>query len=438
MNTALQQAIVRFLRFSDPAGAPIEQLKSFRSIDWESVLDWMDLSGIALIFHDRLKQLGPPDIVPREVKNALEANFENQRRRVEEMLGEFDSLNAQFKRAGVEYAAWKGFSLMPDYCPAAALRPTYDYDYLISERSLRCAREVLEGSGYTYKPERGRQNSLNFVPRQSPVSAMQAQHGLYAASFSRKVELHTKLWDDEAFAIPLRVPENPLDRRFRHTVQSATFFALAAEDAFLFQCLHIFQHVLHNWCRLGWLWEMAYFLHHRRDDTQFWGAISTTLRDNRELSAIVALAMTLATRLFHAPMPPSVITRHFGPEQSWIGVWTEQYGLSSAFDNFSENKYSLFLYREFVRDEAVWRQIRKSRLVPLHRPNHVSGTASPGLAPARPSSWEQSFYVVQRLIHHSVHGASYALESRRWDRLRRQSARLQESQGCAHPAPTRV
>jgi len=108
--------------------------------------------------------------------------------------------------------------------------------------------------------------------------------------------------------------------------------------------------------------------------------------------------------------------------RSQVSLWVDQYGLRSALDNFSENKYTLFLYREFVRDEAAWRQIRRSRLLPLQRPNHAPVAAVPATSVPLPGSWKQAWYVMHRLIHHSMRGAGYVWETARWERLRRISA----------------
>jgi hypothetical protein len=334
------------------------------------------------------------------------------------MRQEFDSLNLQFERAGIEYAVWKGFALIPEYCPDACLRPTYDYDYLISEGARDHAQDVLQAAGYVRKAGRGPQHSLNFTPPSFPSRFLPSPGGVYAATLPRKVELHLKLWDEDAFHISPRVPERPLDRRSQRTWQGLRFYALAEEDAFVFQALHTFQHILHNWCRLGWLWEIAYFIEHRSTDAPFWEKLCNRLDSNEPLKEVVALVTSLAARLFRAALPSAIKDQTLDAMRGQIALWVDRYGLGSALDNFSENKYALFLYREFVRDEAAWRQIRRARLLPLHRPNRVAGAAASATPVLLPPSWRQGWYMAQRLIHHVVKGAGYVWESARWDRLR--------------------
>ena len=48
----------------------------------------------------------------------------------------------------LNYAAIKGFSLVPTYCPDAVLRAPSDLDYLVDKSSLPVAQRVLEEAGY--------------------------------------------------------------------------------------------------------------------------------------------------------------------------------------------------------------------------------------------------------------------------------------------------
>jgi hypothetical protein len=422
MNRALAAELIGCLHVAGPVEAHLRRLGNFRPRDWEASLDWLNLSGIALAFWDRLQTLGAEDAVPPQVGARLAANLAQQRQRVAAMTQEFDSLNCQFERAGIEYAAWKGFALIPEYCPDACLRPMYDYDYLISEDAWAGASRVLQAAGYVRKPDHGTPNEVTFAPPNLPPRLLRLPGGLCAAAFPRKVELHRSAWDEEAFRIPLRVPERPLDRKVRRTWQGLSFYSLGEEDAFVFQTLHAFQHILHNWCRLGWLWEIAYFLQHRSRDDSFWRNLSAHREASDPLTEVVAVVISLAAGLFHAALPAPINDQIPGAMRGPVALWVDHYGLPSALDNFSENKSALFLYREFVRDEAAWRQIRRSRLLPMHRPNRVAGTIAPATAAMLPARWKQGWYVAQRLLHHSVSGVGHVWESARWKRLRRLSA----------------
>jgi hypothetical protein len=272
------------------------------------------------------------------------------------------------------------------------------------------------------KAENGRQNRVNFAAPTLRSRSSPSSDGLYTANLARKVELHLRLWDEDASRIPLKVPERPLTRKVRRTWEGLSFYTLGEEDAFVFQALHVFQHILHNWCRLGWLLEIARFLETRSADVTFWKNLHAHLETNAPAAEVVALVTSLAATLFRAPLPAAIRDPLPGAMRGRVSLWVEQYGVRSALDNFSQNKYSLFLYREFVRDESAWRQIRRARLLPLHRPNRAAGAATPAGSRQSSGGRKQGWYVVQRLIHHAVSGAGYVWESARWERLRRQSA----------------
>lgn len=419
MNRKLRKEIVGCLRVAGSADAHLSALRQFSPRDWEKPLEWLHLSGIALTFWDRLKNLGAEDVVPASVGASLAANLAEHRLRIAAMAQEFDSLNRQMESAGVAYAVWKGFALIPEFHPDASLRPTYDYDYLVSAETHALAQRVLVDAGYIRKRDDKASHHLTFAPPAHASNPWKMPESLYAATFPRKVELHERLWFDQAFNIPLQIPEHILNRKVRRNWRGVKFYALGKEDALLFQSLHAFQHILHNWCRLGWLWEIAHFLEHRSRDSSFWNRFYFHFEENKQLAEIVSMVFTLAAALFHAPLPGFTNGMMRGAMRGQVSLWVEQYGQDSALDNFSENKYTLFLYREFVRDKATWRKIQRGRLLPLRRPNRVAGARVTTISNLLPSIWRQSWYVMQRLAHHSVSGAAYLWESARWQRLRR-------------------
>jgi hypothetical protein len=108
----------------------------------------------------------------------------------------------------------------------------------------------------------------------------------------------------------------------------------------------------------------------------------------------------------------------YGGSPQAMALWVDHYGLSSALENFSQDKFTLFLYREFVRHEEAWQKIRTSHLLPLHRPPRVAGTATPAICAPFPERGKQLWYSLGRLIHHSMAGAGYAWESAHWERTR--------------------
>ena len=104
-------------------------------------------------------------------------------------------------------------------------------------------------------------------------------------------------------------------------------------------------------------------------------------------------------------------------------LWIGRDGFESALGNFSRNKFSLLLYREFVGDVSAWETIERRRLFPLHQPNRAARAFTPTLRDRVAADWKQSLYVVRRLRHHVLGAARYRLERLRWERMLAKSGR---------------
>ena len=85
MSRDLRREIVGCLRVAGSVEEHLRSLGNFHPRDWEASLNWLNLSGIALAFWDRLQKLGAEDAVPRPVGAALAANLADHRLRVAAM-----------------------------------------------------------------------------------------------------------------------------------------------------------------------------------------------------------------------------------------------------------------------------------------------------------------------------------------------------------------
>src|SRR5579864_5104219 len=148
MKPKLAEAIIGFLSFSGEACAQVPQLRKFSERDWDRGLKWLDETGLALYFLQKVKDAAVASVVPAMVLSGLEKRFTANQKRVAHMARQFEFLNARFRDAGVRYAVVKGFSLVPQFCPDATLRHQGDFDYLIDDQSLPGAQRVLREAGY--------------------------------------------------------------------------------------------------------------------------------------------------------------------------------------------------------------------------------------------------------------------------------------------------
>ena len=420
MNRALAWKIVDCLRVSDPPLSGPAHTPCSTSIgrrDGEQTLDWLDSSGLALLYWNWLTGLHAAHTLPAAVGQALARNLADHRRRVADMAVEFDSINRSLEKAGIQYAVLKGFALIPDYCPDAALRTAYDYDYLVRPEQVERAGQALSDAGYVWRPGR-ETHPLVYVRAGQPPRHAAGRDDLYSADFPRTIELHHSLWEVAPVEISVSLPADILDSRRSRTWQGLQFWALSPEDALVFQVLHAFRHILRNWCRLCLFHDLAYFLAHSPSDAAFWERFGRRISGRAPLPEIAGVILSLAAKLFQARIPAPLRALTTDKLPAPLSLWVERYGPESAISNFLENKYSLFLHHEFIRDRTVWRDVRRKLLFPLQRPNRAVEASGPGRRARLAAAGRQTLYGGRRVIHHLVAALRYGWESYRWQRLR--------------------
>jgi hypothetical protein len=422
VNRALAEAIVGCLSLSGET-CDVSVLRKFRLPDWRRTFNWLDRDGLTLYFLQRLKSTNATELLPPPVLARFEQNLASNRRRVDYLAAEFRSINEGFDRAGLNYAAIKGFSLMPTYCPDAVLRAPSDLDYLVDKASLPVAQRVLEEAGY--RLQRFSDLEFKFGRPSSRISTVSDDP--YSRETEPLVELHLTFWNRKVNRVPLNEPEFRLDQTIDHDWQGLHFPVLKQEDAFVLQILHVFQHTLECWVKLCWLLEIGYFLRARSSDTQFWDRVDVRIRDVPCLAEFAAVVMGLAERVFDAAMPPLTAkwTQCLRPRAR---LWLENYGRRWAFGEhpyslslFSDAKLALFLHREFVPDPNVRKEITQQRLFPWKRPEQIAVPADQTAASLLTAGRLQWQFVLQRLIFHIGSSSQYLLELPRWRELNRRS-----------------
>ena len=131
--------IVALLSFSGDYCGHDKAIEKFTGREWEHVQRWLDDAGLAFYFLREIKKNNGADILPPSVLQRLERNYASNGARIENMSYWFNEINKRFDEKGVRYEVVKGFSLIPEFCPQAALRHQGDFDYLVDQESLPSA-----------------------------------------------------------------------------------------------------------------------------------------------------------------------------------------------------------------------------------------------------------------------------------------------------------
>jgi hypothetical protein len=415
LNRYLAREIIDSLSASGGRGSSFTRLQAFTRRDWDRTLNWLHLSGLALQFWDHLQNQDCGPDVPPDVAARLTANVADNRLRTAEMASEFDSLNHQLQKAGVTYAALKGFALVPDFCPDACLRNFTDYDYLVPANDLERAGKGLEALGYV--PRAGSESySVTYFHPSRPPRRVSHLDDMYSPGLAREVELHFQVWD-EAQRISLTLPDDFLARSCSRSWEALCFPGLADEDTLIFHALHAFRHILSHWCRLSALYEIAYFTKQRSSDAAFWELFRQRIQAYPRLHQIIGVVFSLASGVFGASLSAAIRACTVETMSPAMALWVQRYGLDLALENFSGNKFSLFLHREFIQDSAAWRDIRRRQLFLLKRPARVAGNPTPGARANLRARWRQLVYLAHVLGFHVPATLQYALELPHWRRM---------------------
>ena len=403
MPCRLAEHIVAFLGHGERAGS-VSELLGFSPRQWKRALPWLDSSGLALYLLNRVEDLNAADVLPPPVLARLRQNQEDNRERTAALMEEMRAIHQRFFAHGIEFAVLKGYSLVPEYCPAAALRHQCDLDYLVASDHLVRAGDILRGMDYS----RVRRSPGTFTFSRS-TGDLPSRNQIYQPAVNYSIELHASLWENDEVAVLESLPQ-VLKRRQFHQVSGLVFPVLAPEDRFLHQCMHVLSHTLQFWIRLAWLYEIAGFLRRFSTDAAFWRLVERRIGNREYIAKAVHLVTLLAVRIFG--VDPPVLP---AGNSSSFQLWADEYGSHWALHDLPGSKLSLFLFPEFMSEEQ-WRTLERQRLFPVHRPD--SATPLNAAAPQRSlrAHFAEYFYASQRLRFHAREAAVYLREKPRWRR----------------------
>ena len=414
--------IVEFLSFSSNSGNCVHELEKFNPREWRRVLRWLDDAGLAFYFLEKLKNTNAAETIPTWVRSCLEKNFAANQRRVGDMSRRFGALNRKFNDASVRYAVLKGFSLVPQFCPDAALRHLSDLDYLVEEQSLSAAQRILLEAGYSPKSSCSSQESIFVMSGMGEPSRSAVQ---YDARAPHAVELHLDIWDSDQHKLPMLPQQFFVERAETSYWNGFAFPALADEDAFLLQILHACQHLFTYWIRMSSLFEIGYFLNRRASDTSLWQRVEERVGENLMLREFVVVITELVEKLFVPPVPSLVRAWgsgiRFGPR-----VWIENYARHSAFCEtpgyefrfFPKAKLVLFLLKEY-KDACARQHLVGNRMLPSSRLSRMVSSVKTNPSLLLDAAWWKRQLLLKRSLFHALAALRYFYEIPRWKWLNR-------------------
>lgn len=351
------RVILQALQFSGQraAGDP-----SLNFDEWKKLLDFCDAAQLTFTFSY---------LCGSELPDWVRARIERNHRDAAARRNRFDSalkeIAHRFGESQIDFVLLKGSAHAREFGPDISLRATSDLDLWCRAEEIRRARDELVRLGY--RPVgKGNGRHLAAMIREKE---WHWSGNFYAEDLPLPVELHYRLWDDEMECI-----QGPPEAAFWHRRSYSDFdgtmvSVLALPDALAFSALHLLMHILHGDLRLQRAWEMAYFLHRRFTDDQFWQQWVDL--HSSELRKLEVLIFLLVEKWFGCQLPKVIRSEAeaLGPP---VKAWLELYGFSPVEALFSSNKAELWLNLCLVSSLREKVKIFLRRMLPVHGSKTVS------------------------------------------------------------------
>lgn len=378
---------------------------SLTAKEWERFLQWLDASGLALYFLDRITQIGQRDALPATVVNRLQRNQEENCQRTRGLIEESIRLQQDFQSAGLSYAVMKGVSLFPMSVPRPELRHQFDLDFLMAEKDAHAARIVLERHGYTLFAISGK--SWEFKKGQTPHVAAK---DLYRDLPYRGVELHFETHNP---GLPMR-----LHRAVSRKICDVVMPVLSPVDLFLGQAVHAAKDISGPFLRASHLLEFYRHVLARRDDSGFWEELHQRAGEDKRGCLAIGVVAHLITSVLGDFAPPALTSWTVDKLPPPVRLWLDLYGRAAIFQVPPGTKRYLRL-REELEIASGERGLRKASILSFGMPNAVIQAAPGETLSTRIARYGlQIRFLVSRVRFHLIEGGRFLLESRRWHRLR--------------------
>jgi hypothetical protein len=392
------------LAFSDPIPAECALLGRLSQAQWNRLLHWLDTSGLALYFLDRLFVSEHLDWMPQPVLARLEENLVDNMERSNALFADCVLIQQQFNDVGVSYAVLKGISLWPSAVSAPELRSQLDLDFLVAERHILKAQQILENNGYRLHAVSGR--SWEFKTPHLPSLSIK---DLYKNHPGRCIELHVETKSPDGRA--------PLDSLETRSFKGYPMPVLPPIDLFLGVSLHLYKHVCSASFRCAHMIEFRREVLSHHNNGAFWNHVRARAENNPHERLALGVVVMLATQCVGVFAPEALSSWTVDRLSPPVRLWVQTYGLRCALASFPGNKLYLLLQRELQAEGIVPRRSVRSALLPSCLPPRIAcqSTHTPLLLRIQ-SAWRQFLYIFLRLRFHFVEGLRYAWEAQRWNR----------------------
>jgi hypothetical protein len=378
----------------------------FELADWEGILYWLDISGLALYLLHRLTELGLERCLPDPILGRFKRNLIENRARTDALFHEAAAISSAMMRRGISFALLKGITLTPDSVPDCALRWQIDLDLLVASCDATAARHVLMIFGYALHAVCG--NSMEFTAGQSSAPDIGK---IYRVHSQRSLELHMLSKTDR------------LSRAAIRDFGGAGIPTLAPADILVQQSAHLFKHLCGEHTRVSWVLEFWRHVEARRGDANFWRAVEHIAASEPQGELALGAALLLTSLTFGAIAEEAWVKAAIDRLPQNVRLWVETYGLRVLLADSPGNKLYLILRQE-LRSETQNRPTIRRLVFPTRLPPAITrGEPGERIAERFVRYRTEAGFFLARLQFHVVEGLRYAIELSRWQRRLTETSR---------------
>jgi len=404
----LKEAVIA--SFWEPAPCMRARFAEFSIADWQRIMDWLDVSGLALYLHDRLRSLGLMDCLPSAILWRLRRSLAENRERTDSLFDEAISLCKSLQEQGISFALLKGITLPSESVPDPALRCQADLDILIRESDGPRARCCLRAHGYELDDISG--STWEFKAGTTGLSTLK---DIYRVRPERAIDLH--LLQERARTHDSAPLTDRLDRAKIRSIQGVLFPALSPPDIFVQQAVHIFKHMCSEHTRASWVLEFWRHISARRHDKTFWCQVEDVALREPQADLAIGAAVLLTSFVFGPCAPEQLAHWSLDRLPPAVCLWIQMYGRHILLSDNPRSKLYLLLLRQLRPDTPAERTTRRRLVLPIHMPQRVTrGGKNERFASRLLRYSAQARFVFLRLRFHTAEGLRFGFESIRWHR----------------------
>jgi len=194
---------------------------------------------------------------------------------------------------------------------------------------------------------------------------------------------------------------------------------LSPVDLLLGQGLHAFKHICGESSRAAHLLEFRCHALNRRHDKAFWRELQVAAKDDPRACLGLGVVILLITRVMGDFAPQAFTMWTVDSLSRPVRLWVEMYGQRVALGSYPGNKLYLLLQKELQCAGIPEKRSLRRALLPLRLPPPVIRAFPNEALPFRVRRYSMHLqFILGRLRFHIVEGFRFALESRRWRRMK--------------------